>query len=166
MRSVRYSLACLLPLIIGSALYAAFADPALPIFGFEFAGSAQRAAELTHGREGAFSDALNADYAFLAGYAGTIVAACALALRRGAVRRGALWFGIGAGATAALFDVAENLLLARGLDGGGDGAFAGAAVAAGLKFALVIPAAVIAVWALTRRPPLRQPDAAGASAPG
>lgn len=162
MRSVRYGLACLLPLVLGSALYAAFADPGLPIFQFEFAGSARRAAELTRGREGAFSDALNADYAFLAGYAGTIVAACALGLRRGG-RRGALWFGIGAGVTAALFDVTENLLLARGLDGGGDGAFAGAAVAAGLKFALVIPAAAIAVWALTRRQtPRLRPDAASA----
>lgn len=143
---------CFLPLILGGAWYVVFADWTLPIFRFEFAGDERAARGLVEGREAAFADALNADYAFILGYAGTIVAACLLGLRRG-VGRGVLWFGIGAAVTAAVLDVLENRLLMQGITAGttGDAVFVGAAVAAGLKFALVIPAAGIAVWALTRR---------------
>ncbi|GAA1578645.1 hypothetical protein GCM10009678_71660 [Actinomadura kijaniata] len=151
MRRTWSVLACFVPLLAGGAWYVLTADWTLPILRFEFAWNAETARHLTTGREDDYRTALHADFAFLAGYAVTIAALCLLAARRER-GRGVRWLGAAAGVLAALLDVVENLLLLDGLtalhrDTAGDLTFRGAALAAAAKFALVIPAGIIALGA-------------------
>lgn len=143
---------CLAPLIVGSAVYAAVADIGLPIGKLEFAGDARTAAELTAGRVGEFRTAIAADYPFIVGYTATIVLACLMAWGRRPIAVAGCVLAVGAAAC----DVVENLAMRAGLSRMSDGSFERAAIAAGVKFALVGVAAVIAVTglvAIARRPP-------------
>ncbi|WP_460368834.1 hypothetical protein [Actinocorallia lasiicapitis] len=129
-------------------IYRLLADTGLPILRFELAGSAAKAAELADGRVEAFRDALLADYPFILAYTTTLVLSCLYGWGRG--RTGIT--GAALAVAAAVCDAVENLLLWQGLDERTDTLFARAALAASVKFALLVPAVVLAVWGLCRRP--------------
>lgn len=143
---------CLLPLALGTAAYVIFGHPELPIIQFELAGEAGRAAEFVDGRESEFRDALVVDWvAFLPGYVLTICFAATRLGRHG--WRRLMWFVIVAAVLAGLADAVENWFLWVGLDHANDGDFAAARAFAIVKFTLLVPAALIALFAAIRSVP-------------
>ena len=113
---------------------------------FELAGSANDAARLVGGRAEEFRDALRADWAAaIPGYVLTL----SLASWRFVDRRLAV-AGVLLAVATGLFDYIEDFYLWQGLDTGSDRAFELAAAFAVLKFALLVPAAGFAIWALVR----------------
>jgi hypothetical protein len=141
----RRVLLCLAPLALGSAVYALMSDFTLPILKLELAWSARTAAEVTEGRVDEFRDAITADYPFIVGYTATIILACAWGWPR---RIGVA--GCVMAVAAALCDILENLSLQAGLARMEDVWFERAAVAAGVKFALLAVVVVLAVAGLVR----------------
>ncbi|MFD0349960.1 hypothetical protein ACFQ0M_35900 [Kitasatospora aburaviensis] len=175
-------LAVLVPAALGALLYARWA-PAVRDVALQLAGTRAAAAAVVDGRVSQYRAALAADGWLIAGYTLALVAAGLLGryvLGRAHWRLTALAAG-GAGLLAGACDVAEDVLLATGLDGvggtagpgrpvgpgGSDAPFAAAAALSTVKWLLLLPAgaaaAVVvavtlhrAVRALLRRPP--QPD--------
>ncbi|GAA3198676.1 hypothetical protein [Actinocorallia longicatena] len=137
---------CLLPVVAAGVVYGVLADASLPIARFEFAGDAATARELTAGRVEAFRDSLAADYVFIAGYVATLV----LASLAGWPGRRLGIAGAACAVGAGILDVVENVHLALGLSRWEDALFARAALASGVKFALVGAALVIGVTGLVR----------------
>lgn len=138
---------CLTPLIVGSALYAAFGHPLLPILEFEFARDATTAAEVVAGRTSQFRDALRWDWiAFIPGCLLTLLLCMQRLPDRGQVVVGSLLAG-----ALALCDVIENIHLWRGLSNGQDTTYEWAALFAGIKLALLLPVLGLAGWGLFRR---------------
>lgn len=140
--------------LLGSLAYRML-SPGLPVVDLELAGSAGRATEVVGpALDSSVLDAwrreVSADWVFVPAYVAGLVVTGLAAARAGAAtwtRRSAR-AGVLAAVLAGLFDVAENLLLLRGLDDlpGGDAAFAAARVCALAKFSLV-GFAVVAVLA-------------------
>jgi hypothetical protein len=139
-----------------SALAPAIESGGPGIVAFEFAASPERADEIlsgwgTGGRTGA-EEAIRIDYGFLIAYAVFLWLATAAVADRahGRWARVGRWLA-GLALVAGLLDILENTLLLRVIDGYREGSISGtataaAAVAAGLKFAIL---AVIGLYMLS-----------------
>ncbi|MCG6495925.1 hypothetical protein [Kitasatospora sp. A2-31] len=189
---VLLGLSVLAPAALGALLYARLA-PAVRDVPLQLAGTRAAAAAVVAGRVPEYRAALTADGWLVAGYTLTLLAAGLLGryvLGREHWRLAALAAG-GAGLLAGACDVAEDVLLAAGLDGvggaggpdgtdrlvgpgGSDAPFAAAAALSTVKWVLLLPAgaaaAVVvavtlhrAVRALLRRPPEPDDPADGAT---
>lgn len=143
-----------------AALAPAVDESGTGIVAFEFAGSPDRAEEILDswgraGRAGA-EQAIKIDYGFLVAYSVLLALATAAIAERStgpAARAG--WWLSGLALVAGGLDAIENTLLLRVVDGYHSGSIGGtattwAAVAAGIKFAIVIVAGLYVLFGLIR----------------
>jgi hypothetical protein len=151
--AVGLALAAIGALAAGTTAYLIDGGGQVPIVAFELAGSLDAARDVVGDAVAAFRTEVDADRWFLPGYTLAVVLGGITAGR--VAPRWLAVFTIAAGIGAGALDLAENLMLYRVLDcldGGACEAADAAAMAARrfalAKFALVIPAGLVATWAV------------------